>query len=348
MANSLGKTFQRNSVDALPIVEASVDAIDLDKVAAHLAQALARGRFEGPTTPEDYLDYQQCVVDFEGQRYPTLAGILCFGRTPQRILPYAVVDIGHYRGVETLSFEVVHLEKSIGGTIFDQLRRVETYLWTNTHHGMTLSDSSLERVEVHAYPRAVIRELVVNLLAHRDYTLVGSAARVTLFRNRIEWASPGGLPPGVTIDNLLDIQSARNPVLLQILYQAGLVEAFGQGLDTVVSVLRDEGLSPPSFRDVGAAFLVSVVGRDVEALATTPITPITDAQHRVIAAIRARGEIGFNDLCSAVPDRSYRSVQEDIRDLIATGVVERIGKTRAVRYRLAAPGATHASDTSTV
>src|SRR5437870_5446346 len=108
MANALGKTFQRNSVDALPIVEASVDAIDMEKVASHLTQALARGRYEGPTTPDEFLEYQQCIVSFEGQRYPTLAGILCFAHSPQRILPYAVVDIGHYRGTETLSYEVVH------------------------------------------------------------------------------------------------------------------------------------------------------------------------------------------------------------------------------------------------
>jgi len=56
---------------------------------------------------------------------------------------------------------------------------------------------------VHEYPAAVIRELIVNLLAHRDYTNGLSAARVQLFGNRIEWVSPGGLPPGVTVENIL-------------------------------------------------------------------------------------------------------------------------------------------------
>lgn len=101
-----------------------------------------------------------------------------------------MVDIGHYRHIDATSYDVVHLEKDIGGTIFDQLQRVETYLWTNTHHGMTITDS-VQRVEVHEYPRVVIRELCVNMLAHRDYTNYQSAARGQLFRYRVEWSSPG-------------------------------------------------------------------------------------------------------------------------------------------------------------
>lgn len=105
--------------------------------------------------------------------------------------------IGHYRGTETLSYEVVNLEKDIGGTIFDQLARIESYLSANTYHGMTLSETSYQRVEVHEYPQAVIRELGVNMIAHRDYANFLSSCQVQKFKNRISWVSPGGLPPGM-------------------------------------------------------------------------------------------------------------------------------------------------------
>src|SRR5687767_12159199 len=256
--SSPGRTFPRHSVDTLPVEGADLQKLDLDRVATHIGQAQGRGRYTGPTDPIEYLKLRKCLVPFEGEDRATLAGILCFGRAPQEIFPHAVVDIGHYRGNESVSYDVVHLEKGIGGTIIDQLRRVEEYLWRNTHHGMALSDRGLERIELHEYPLAAIRELVVNMLVHRDYTIVGSAARVALYLRRIEWISPGGLPPGVTIDNLLEAQTARNPGLLTILYEAGLVEAFGQGLDTVVAVLRAEDMQPPTFRDVGSAFIVTV------------------------------------------------------------------------------------------
>lgn len=332
-----GRMFPRQSVDTLPVAEAGLETLDMDKVVAHIAQARARGRYEGPTEPEEYLRYRKCVAALDDQLFATLAGILCFGRAPQEIFPHAVVDIGHYRGNDAVSFEVIHLEKGIGGTIIEQLRRVEEYLTRNTHHGMALNERSLERVELHEYPPAVIRELVVNLLAHRDYTLIGSAARVALFQRRIEWISPGGLAPGVTIENLLEAQTSRNPGLLRILYEAGLVEAFGQGLDTVFSVLADEEMQPPSFRDIGAAFIVTVFGRILDRDARPGFAQnLTSPQRKIVLLLQERGELMISDIAEAIPDRSRRMLQDDMRALIDAEIVDRFGQTRAIRYRLRA------------
>jgi predicted HTH transcriptional regulator len=123
-------------------------------------------------------------------------------------------------------------------------------------------------------------------------------------------------------------------MLLTILHESGLVESYGQGLDTVVAVLRDADMSPPSFRDVGAAFIVTVFGRPVDAMTPESYVPLTEAQRVLVAVLQERTEATFGELCAALPERSDRSVQEDIRDLVAAGVVQRIGKTRAIRYRL--------------
>ena len=164
-----------------------------------------------------------------------------FRKNPQQLIRWAVVDLAHYRGVQPASYELTHLGKNIGGTIFDQLEYLRRYLWTYTQHGMTVADG-FQRVDVHEYPEVVIRELGVNMLAHRDYTITTSQARVMLFRNRIEWANPGGLPEGVTPENILRQQHSRNPTIQTILCEAGYVEALGQGLDTVVAALHRDGL----------------------------------------------------------------------------------------------------------
>src|SRR4029079_3589766 len=197
MQNSILEPPALRSFDSLPVRTATPDMLDIEKVIAHIARLVKEPQYRGPSDHTDSLDQRRCLATAGNERLATLAGLICFGHNPQELFPRAVVDIGHYRGLETVSYEVVHMEKDIGGTIFDQLTRVETYLWNNTHHGMTLADGSLQRVPVHEYPAAVIRELIVNLLAHRDYANGLSAARVQLFGNRIEWVSPGGLPPGV-------------------------------------------------------------------------------------------------------------------------------------------------------
>ena len=322
------------TTDARPVRGDPREMIDITKVAAHVERAIQRRRYDGEADPMDYLLQKQCIVEVDGEHHPTVAGILCFGRKPQAFFPRAAVDIGHYLGTAPVSHEVVHLEKDIGGTIFDQLARVETYLWTNTHHGMTVLPGSFERVEVHAYPQIVIRELCVNMLAHRDYTINASAARVMLFKNRIEWASPGGLPPGVTVENLLNEQHSRNPLILKVLYDAGFVEAFGQGLDTVVAVLEHEELPPPTFHDTGSTFIVTAFGRSPEAFTNDLYSQMNESQKKIIDLLRSRGQASPQEIRDLLDGRSRRSIQRDTSDLVEANLIEVIGEGRALRYRL--------------
>lgn len=327
----------RMAQDALPVRETSPDLLDLDRVTEHIKVARQRERYDGPDDPVAYLRSRSCIVNVGGSIYLTLTGLLCFGREPQAIFPNAVIDLGHYVGRETISHDVFHLEKGIGGTLFDQLTHMEAYLWKNTHHGMTLNETSLQRVEVHEYPRAVIRELGVNMIAHRDYALYASVARVQLFRDRIEWISPGGLPAGITVENILTEQRPRNPNIMRVLYDSGYVEAFGQGLDTVVQVLKTEHMEPPQFKDTGASFIVAVHGRTREAMGVRDDQPeLTDTQRLIYQLVRTRPEVAPRDIRELLSDRAERSIQRDIKVLLEKGLIEAIGGSRALRYRVAA------------
>lgn len=327
-------TPQTQGVDHLPIPDTTADLLDSAKVKRHVDRAIEMRRYSGSGDPEEYLLKKHCLVKVDGVIRATPAGILCFGTDPQAIYPRAVVDIGHYRGVEPISFEVIHLEKDIGGTIFDQLKYVEDYLWKNTHHGMTLDRRSLERVEIDEYPSAVIRELIANMLAHRDYTNHLSAARVQIFRNRVEWISPGSLPPGITVENILVGQASRNPALLTILYDAGIVEAIGQGLDTVVAVLAREGMEPPHFDDLGSFFMVTVKGRPPEAFTTgDSFTRLNDRQRKILAFIRANREVAPREVLDLL-SLERRTLQRDIDVLETSNLIVVEGKGRGVRYRI--------------
>lgn len=326
----------RPSDDSVPLQHIALDQIDQAKVTEHITGAIARGRYNGPSDPMHYLIHSHCASFIEDVLHPTLAGVLCFGRTPQAYYPRAVVDLGHYRGSEVVSFEVVHLERGVGGTLFNQIDRVERYLWQNIQHGMTIAEQSARRVDLHQYPQVVLRELVVNLLAHRDYSNTMSAARVQIFRNRVEWISPGSLAPGVTVDNILTAQASRNPAILSVLYEAGYVEAFGQGLDTVVSVLRRENLPPPRFDDMGGFFVVTVAGHPLELFTSDMIgARLSERQRRILALVRVQGETTPQDIVDMLNNRvTMRSIQRDLKELIVLGLLIADGKGRAVRYRM--------------
>jgi predicted HTH transcriptional regulator len=93
-------------MDSSPIRGTSLELLDMDKVTTHIDRAVERGRYTGPATAKEYLLRKLCIVEVEDTTYIALAGLMRFGRDPQAIFPRSVIDIGHYRGVEPVSFEV--------------------------------------------------------------------------------------------------------------------------------------------------------------------------------------------------------------------------------------------------
>jgi ATP-dependent DNA helicase RecG len=321
----------------MPIRDVGLEMLDLDQVSAHINHALERKRYSGPTDPIEYLRLKGCLIADGDRLFVTPAGLLCFGQNPQDILPHAVVNLTHYRGTTPDSTAAIHIERNISGTIFDQLVRIEDYLHKNTHHGMTIRPGSFERVEIDEYPSVVLRELCVNMLAHRDYQEIHSAARVQLFANHVEWMNPGGLPEGVTVDQVLVTQRSRNPVLFSILWENGLIEGVGQGLDTVVTVLAREQMEPPQFEDINHAFFVArVMGRPLETFHASDIySQLSDRQRRILAIIRARGEVSSNDIAMGLGKQvTQRSIQRDVKALLTVGLIRTVGGSHATRYRL--------------
>jgi putative transposase len=119
------------------------------------------------------------------------------------------------------------------------------------------------------------------------------------------WAGEGG--------------SYRNPVLFSILWENGLIEGVGQGLDTVVTVLAREQMEPPHFEDINHAFFVArVMGRPLETFHASDIySRLSDRQRRILAIIRARGEASSNDIAAGLGGQvTQRSIQRDVKTLL--------------------------------
>jgi predicted HTH transcriptional regulator len=114
------------------------------------------------------------------------------------------------------------------------------------------------------------------------------------------------------------------------------VEAFGQGLDTVVAVLSQEELPPPHFHDTGASFIVTVQGRKRETMGDPldMVGNLSDTQRVIFSFIRAKGEVAPREIRELFPDRAERSIQRDIKGMIEAELVESTGGSRSLRYRL--------------
>lgn len=84
--------------------------------------------------------------------------------------------------------------------------------------------------DIPTFNESVVREAVLNAVSHRNYQLAGSVF-IRQFPDRLVIESPGGLPNGISLDNILDRQIPRNRRIAEILALCGLVERSGQGMN---------------------------------------------------------------------------------------------------------------------
>ena len=179
--------------------------------------------------------------------------------------------------------------------------------------------------DVYAFNERSVREAVLNAVCHRNYQLPGSVF-VRQYNDRIEFESPGGLPFGITVDNIVDRQAARNRRLAEIVSRCGLVERSGQGMNLIFEEAIKEAKALPDFTGTDD----SVVRLRLGALITNP------------EIIRLFKEIGDETLSSFSTEdfRLVRCVMDgkqmpkDINSrvarLVELGVLERVDRHRFV------------------
>ncbi len=102
----------------------------------------------------------------------------------------------------------------------------------------------VEREDIPEYPLFSIRELVTNAVVHRDYAIIGSKVIIKMFDNKIEFYNPGGLPSGITPENITNKQFSRNPILTRVLSKIGYIEELGEGWDKIIKEHKNHTLIP--------------------------------------------------------------------------------------------------------
>ncbi|MDX2208044.1 MAG: ATP-binding protein [Gemmatimonadales bacterium] len=185
------------------------------------------------------------------------------------------------------------------------------------------------RREIATFDEQSIREAVLNAVAHRDYRSPRSVF-LTQYPRRLEVVSPGGLPPGVTPDNILNQQHPRNRLLAEAMGKIGLVERAGQGVNLMFERSLQQGKQLPDF----AGSSPHEVRLVLDGVVSNP------------ALLATLEQIGAETLQSfaiedfLVLDRLQRGeeVPAALRTRAATlhelGLIERSGRGRSVRYFL--------------
>ncbi len=325
------------NLEAQVVSSATLEDLDRDRVVGYaksfLPQEPARGRLDDATI--DLLYRRGCLAREGGSYRPTVAGLLLFGREPQRLLPSAEILLARYSGTE-MSDDFVR--ETARGPLAEQIRLAEAFVVANMRKGARIGD--LVREEKTEYPIPAVREAIVNAVAHRDYAIRGEEIRVMMFSDRIEVYSPGRLPGHITVDNIVEERFARNEVIVQVLTDMGFVERLGYGIDRIIRLTREAGLPKPRFQETANGFRLTLRGPGAQFVAAGldhdrfRQMDLNERQQAAVKFLEANQRITNRDYRELYPEVSEETIRRDLADLVEAGLLLKMGDKKGTYYIL--------------
>ncbi len=255
------------------------------------------------------------------------AGLLLFGKEPQRYFFSSYFKIGKFRGTTELITDDV-----IEGNLFEQFDKVLEILRTKYIRLMVKGYKDWVRIEEFEYPEDVIREAIVNALVHKDY--LGSHIQMKIFEDKITLWNSGILLSGITLDELKKPHGSihRNELISNTFYKAELIEAWGRGTTFMVDECIKAELPEPEYREYFGGFEITL-HKDKLTEKYLNDLGLNERQIMAIAHIKKNGKINNNEY-KEFANVTERTILRDINELIEYKLIKKHGMTKGAYYTL--------------
>ena len=225
-----------------PVLNSGLKSLDLQRISNYFQFILEISvpPHDEPHEWEQILLNSDLLIETGNGVCASVAGLLLFGKNPNRRLPQAGVTAVVFPGTEkdynTIDEEVIRgplvplfseNRSVIGSSVIDRSvefvkRNMDSVAWLE----------GARRQLKKAFPIDAVREAIINAVTHRDYTREGTDIEVSMYADRLEIISPGDLPNGVTVEKMKRgiIRVTRNELLKQVLRDCRYIEHFGLGV----------------------------------------------------------------------------------------------------------------------
>ena len=243
---------------------------------------------------------------------------------------------------EGINQNVFKDRREFSGSLMQQLNEVYDYI--DFHNQTHATFQKLLRSDTRDYPEVAVREALLNSLVHRDYSFRASTL-ISIYDNRIEFVSIGGLLPGIDLEDILaGISVCRNQNLANVFYRLHLIEAYGTGLTKIMETYEDTSEKPVisttknSFKitlpNINAKYEAKAAPAPIENIPSTPVLESDSNEQRVLAYVREHGTITRPE-AEELLGISASTASRLIRKMIKTGLLLQDGRARSIRYILA-------------
>ncbi len=233
--------------------------------------------------------------------------------------PYTV-KVATYQSVNKTNFLD---RKEFGGSLLEVYDKTLSYLKINSAtYG--LIDSSI-REDIEEYPEFILREIILNSLIHRDYSVLTSNIINIYKDDSIEFISYGSLYGNITIEDVLaGLSTSRNPHLQSIFMRLKRVEAIGSGLRRVNSYYKSKNLDF-LVNALPSSFVVRLPRITIDKLAAK------DDYKIIIDYLNINGEITRKE-AERLLDKEKTTTSNVLSKMISDKIIKKIGKGPNTKY----------------
>ena len=259
------EAYKRNIQDEKrPVINASIDDLDRDALNVYFAKT---SLFKPHLSKFDRnkILYLQGITDKDN--IPTIAGIMLFGIYPQSFYPQlsitaVLVNGDSYDSINDNKERFID-NKRIEGTISQMLEEALAFIIRNSKKS-TIIDDHGKRSDTYEYPIKALREILLNALIHRDYSVYteNTPIRIMMYNDRIEVENPGGLYGRIKINELgKEAADTRNPFIAGALEILEETENRFSGIPTIYHEMEKAGLEEPIFTTDKTKFKVTLYNK---------------------------------------------------------------------------------------
>ena len=149
------------------------------------------------------------------------------------------IKVAVFQGIDQTVFKD---RREFSGSLLQQMNDVYDYI--DIHNRTRATIEKLLRIDTRDYPEVAVREALLNLLVHRDYSFSASGL-ISIYDDRLEFISIGGLMPGIDLEDVLaGISVCRNQDLANVFYRLHLIEAYGTGISKIMRAYAGQSKLP--------------------------------------------------------------------------------------------------------
>ena len=251
------------------------------------------------------------------------------------------IKVAIFQGTDQMVFKD---RREFGGSLLRQMN--EVYDYVDIHNQTRATIQKLLRVDVRDYPEVAIREALLNTLVHRDYSF-SSSSLISIYTDRIEFVSIGGLMPGIELEDImLGLSVCRNQGLANVFYRLHLIEAYGTGMGKIMKAYEGEE-KKPKIETTKNAFKIILpnintknetrndkeTNIDATKDSATVGENVLDEEALILDYARSHEFITRNDVIKLLKV-STSTASRILQRLVKSGLLKQCGKARSTRYTM--------------